>query len=92
MTQQEALDILKLGNNVFLTGTAGSGKTFVLQMYIEYLKRNDVKAAITASTGVAATHLNGMTINSWAGIGIKTQYFRARDYRVIKAQISSQQV
>lgn len=71
MTQEEALDVLKTGNNVFLTGSAGSGKTYVLNRYITYLKLQNKPVGVTASTGVAATHLNGMTINAWAGIGIK---------------------
>lgn len=71
MTQKEALDILKLGYNVYLTGQAGSGKTFLLNKYISYLKKNKVNVAITASTGIAATHMNGVTIHSWSGLGIK---------------------
>lgn len=71
MTQKEALDILKMGKNVFLTGEAGSGKTYVLNKYINYLKQFNVDVAITASTGIAATHLGGVTVHSWSGIGIK---------------------
>lgn len=71
MTQQEALNILKAGRNVFLTGAAGSGKTYVLNQYIQYLKERGVPVAVTASTGIAATHLGGMTIHSWSGMGIK---------------------
>ena len=71
MTQEDALNILKLGKNVFLTGAAGSGKTYVLNQYIKYLKKNKINVAITASTGIAATHMNGKTIHSWAHIGIK---------------------
>jgi len=71
MTQDEALTILKMGKNVFLTGPAGSGKTYVLNQYIEFLKDNEIEVAITASTGIAATHIGGMTIHSWSGIGIK---------------------
>jgi ATP-dependent exoDNAse (exonuclease V) alpha subunit len=71
MQQEKALAILKSGKNVFLTGSAGTGKTFVLNQYIEYLKDRKVKVAVTASTGIAATHMNGMTIHSWAGIGVK---------------------
>ncbi|MDP1743542.1 MAG: PIF1 family DEAD/DEAH box helicase [Candidatus Amesbacteria bacterium] len=71
MTQDQALKILKKGNNVFLTGAAGSGKTYVLGKFIEYLKAKNVAVGITASTGIAATHLSGMTIHSWTGIGIK---------------------
>jgi len=71
VTQQEALDILKMGKNVFLTGPAGSGKTHVLNSYIQYLKSHAVDVAVTASTGIAATHLGGQTIHSWSGIGIR---------------------
>lgn len=71
MKQTEALDILKAGRNVYLTGAAGSGKTFVLNNYIDYLKERAVGVAITASTGIAATHIGGVTIHSWSGIGIK---------------------
>ena len=71
MIQKEALDILKAGRNVYLTGAAGSGKTFVLNKYVDYLKERGVVTAVTASTGIAATHLNGRTIHSWSGIGIK---------------------
>ncbi len=70
MTQKEALDILKTGRNVFLTGPAGSGKTFVLREYIKYLKELNANIGITASTGIAATHMGGTTIHSWSGIGI----------------------
>jgi len=73
MTQKEAIDILKLGHNVFLTGPAGSGKTFLLNKYIDYLKDNRVNVGITASTGIAATHVNGRTIHSWSGFGIKNK-------------------
>lgn len=70
MLQKEALDILKTGRNVFLTGAAGSGKTHVLKEYIDYLKNLGAKFGITASTGIAATQANGITIHSWSGIGI----------------------
>lgn len=73
MTQQAALKALKLGYNIFLTGAAGSGKTFVLNKYIGYLKSNKVGVAITASTGIAATHLNGITIHAWSGLGVREE-------------------
>ena len=77
MTQAHALDILKLGKNVFLTGAAGSGKTYVLNEYIGYLKKKHIPVAITASTGIAATHMQGKTIHSWAHIGIKESLSQA---------------
>ena len=71
MEQKVALSILKSGANVFLTGSAGTGKTYVLNQYIQYLKDRKVAVAITASTGIASTHIGGVTIHSWTGIGVK---------------------
>ncbi|MEK7542467.1 MAG: AAA family ATPase, partial [Patescibacteria group bacterium] len=71
MTQQEALEILKMGYHVYLTGEAGTGKTYVLNQYISWLREHDMEPAVTASTGIAATHLDGVTIHSWSGIGVR---------------------
>ncbi|MDB4940318.1 MAG: ATPase [Candidatus Doudnabacteria bacterium] len=71
MTQQQALDILKSGANVFLTGEPGSGKTHTINKFVRYLREHSIEPAVTASTGIAATHIGGMTIHSWSGIGIK---------------------
>lgn len=71
MTQADALKVLKMGHNIFLTGSAGSGKTYVLNAYIRYLREHDINVAVTASTGIAATHMGGQTIHAWSGIGIK---------------------
>ena len=71
MTQSQALAILKTGVNVFLTGEPGSGKTHTINQYAQYLREHGIEPAITASTGIAASHLSGMTIHSWCGIGIK---------------------
>ncbi len=71
MTSADALTILKTGKNVFLTGAAGSGKTHTLRAYISYLEEKGIPVAVTASTGIAATHLGGVTIHAWSGLGIK---------------------
>ena len=71
MTQSQTLEILKTGANVFLTGEPGAGKTYVLNQYIDWLISCDVSVAVTASTGIAATHIGGTTIHSWSGIGAR---------------------
>ena len=71
MTQSQTLEILKTGANVFLTGEPGAGKTFVLNQYIDWLLSCDMSVAVTASTGIAATHIGGTTIHSWSGIGAR---------------------
>ncbi len=73
MTQAQALTILQTGANVFLTGEPGSGKTYTINEYVAYLRTRGIEPAITASTGIAATHIGGMTIHSWSGVGIKTK-------------------
>ena len=71
MTQAEALAILKTGANVFLTGEPGSGKTHTINQYVAHLRSCGIEPGITASTGIAATHIGGYTIHSWSGIGVR---------------------
>lgn len=70
MMQEQALAILKTGQNVFLTGEPGAGKSYTVNAFVEHLQNCGLYPAITASTGIAATHISGMTIHSWSGIGI----------------------
>lgn len=97
MKQETALKLLKAGENVFLTGSAGAGKTYTLNQYIQYLKIRKVPVAITASTGIAATHMNGMTIHTWAGIGIKDSLSdddlkRMKERKYLKEHLENTQV
>lgn len=59
------------GESVFLTGAPGAGKTFVLNQFIDRAIKRGKRVAVTASTGIAATHIGGTTIHSWSGLGIK---------------------
>ncbi len=61
---------------MFLTGEPGAGKTHTINEYVDYLRARGVEVAITASTGIAATHISGMTIHSWSGIGIRKKLDR----------------
>ncbi|BDR55001.1 helicase [Bombiscardovia apis] len=72
MKQTEALTILNAGANAFITGAPGAGKTFVLNKFVEEARQRGAKVALTASTGIASTHINGQTIHSWSGVGITT--------------------
>ena len=71
MKQSQALEILKSGRNVFLTGEPGAGKSHVIRIFTEWLRSQYRGFAVTASTGIAATHIDGVTIHSWTGLGIK---------------------
>lgn len=70
MTQGEALTILKTGANVFLTGEPGSGKTHTINEFVAWMRASGIEPSVTAATGIAATHVAGMTLHSWSGIGI----------------------
>jgi ATP-dependent DNA helicase PIF1 len=70
MNQGLALEIMLSGESVLLTGPAGAGKTFVLNQFIKLAKNDGKHVSVTATTGLAATHLGGTTIHAWAGIGV----------------------
>lgn len=70
MNQGLALEILLAGESALLTGPAGTGKTFVLNQFVRLSKAAGKHVSVTATTGLAATHLGGTTIHAWAGIGV----------------------
>ncbi|KAG2157772.1 PIF1-like helicase-domain-containing protein [Suillus bovinus] len=72
--QTQILRLVESGNSVFYTGSAGTGKSVLLREIIRTLQKKYVKSsdaiAITASTGIAACNIGGVTIHSFSGIGI----------------------
>ncbi len=58
------------GESVFLTGAPGAGKTYVLNQFVGRTMRAGKRLAVTATTGIAASHIGGTTIHSWSGLGI----------------------
>lgn len=73
MKQTQALRVMMSGQSVFLTGAPGSGKTYILNEFIKLAKKAKKRVAVTASTGIAATHIGGTTIHSWTGLGIRDE-------------------
>ncbi len=95
MRQKQALTILMSGQNVFLTGSPGTGKTYVLNKFIQLSIAAGKQVAVTASTGIAASQINGTTIHSWSGLGVldrigkeELQQFRQND-RLKKRYLSA---
>ncbi|MEK7600283.1 MAG: AAA family ATPase [Patescibacteria group bacterium] len=70
MRQKQALRVMMDGDSVFLTGAPGAGKTYVLNQFVSRARNAGKRVAVTASTGIAASHINGTTIHSWSGLGI----------------------
>jgi hypothetical protein len=66
--------VLNEKKNVFFTGAAGTGKSVLMKLMIARLrgtyKENPEKLAVTASTGLAACHIGGITLHSWGGVGL----------------------
>ncbi|XP_040912193.1 ATP-dependent DNA helicase PIF1 [Toxotes jaculatrix] len=65
--QAAVLSAVLSGKNVFFTGSAGTGKSFLLKRIMGSLPPKSTFA--TASTGVAACHIGGTTLHNFAGIG-----------------------
>jgi ATP-dependent DNA helicase PIF1 len=61
--QKSVIESFEAGKNIFITGGAGSGKSYLLN----FLKRNygQFGLEVTASTGIAAVNIGGATIHSW---------------------------
>ena len=62
--QQEFIDSVIDGKNIFLTGKAGTGKSFVVKAAIDVLNENNKKVISVAPTGIAANNIDGQTIHS----------------------------
>lgn len=60
------------GRHVFITGPAGTGKSFLLKYIIQALRRYDFEVAVTASTGIAAENLGNeaTTLHAFIGAGL----------------------
>lgn len=76
MRQDEALALLRTRASAFLTGEPGSGKTYTAQRYTAWLRQHRIPYAVTASTGIAATQANGVTIHAWSGVGVRDHLAR----------------
>lgn len=73
--QRHVLDlVVEQGQSVFFTGPAGTGKSVLMRAIISELKakhaRESERVAVTASTGLAACNIGGVTLHSFSGIGL----------------------
>lgn len=69
--QQRALEILNGSENVFLTGGAGTGKSYLIRQFLsEKVKTTTKGFPVLASTGAAAVLIGGRTFHSFFGLGI----------------------
>lgn len=71
-SQKQAFSLVQSGKNIFLTGPAGSGKSYLIRHIVEWVESQGKKVGLTALTGCAALLLGqkAKTLHSWAGIGL----------------------
>ncbi|KAI0292857.1 PIF1-like helicase-domain-containing protein [Russula brevipes] len=64
--------VVEEGKSIFFTGSAGTGKSLLLKAIISALKKKHASTpevvSVTASTGMAASNIGGMTLHSWGAI------------------------
>lgn len=75
--QRSALEAVKKGRNIFLTGAGGTGKSHTIREIVSWATAAGIRVAVTAMTGCAALLLNSeearvkaKTLHSWAGVGL----------------------
>lgn len=71
--QAGAFSIVKDGKSVFLTGSAGTGKSYLLKHIIKWTHDTHQAIGVTASTGLASLLLKGRTIHSFLGVGLASK-------------------
>jgi ATP-dependent DNA helicase PIF1 len=70
--QKHVIEMALAGKSIFFTGSAGTGKSFLLRSLIKKLQQRlgGDSVFVTASTGIAACNIGGTTVHSFAGIGL----------------------
>ncbi len=68
--QSHALALVVQGRNIFLTGPAGTGKTYTIRAIIDHAQKAGWAHGVTATTGAAALLIGGSTLHSFLGIGL----------------------
>ncbi len=80
----EIYEKLMSGTNVFVTGAAGVGKSYFVNKFREYCNKKYLNIAVTSSTGISSTHIDGQTIHKFLGFGIQTSKDYVKTYKKSK--------
>lgn len=94
----ELVKSLFRGQNYFISGPAGVGKSYVVNKIKEYCREMNIKVATTSSTGISALQIGGVTIHKLLGLGIqkdlssidrakKTDYFKHLKREMLKVDV-----
>lgn len=85
--QQQALDLLIEGHNTFLSGEAGTGKSYVIECFKDYLNARKKKYVVCAPTGLAALNVGGSTLHRTFGLSIDAMDWKATMSNVEEAEV-----
>ncbi len=80
--------LINNGKNVFITGHAGTGKSYILNKLKEKIK----ELVVTSTTGIAAVNVRGQTIHSWAGVGICKNPVEKTVEKILKKSFAKNQI
>jgi ATP-dependent DNA helicase PIF1 len=86
--QLQVIEHVKNGRNVFVTGSAGTGKSLVIDHIKKTAHKMKKHICVTAMTGMAAANVNGSTLHSWAAIGLGKAEPRKHAFYVKKSENS----
>ena len=78
-----AFNLFKSKYNIFITGGAGTGKSFItccFQDYIDSQQIDNESFSITSTTGISALNIGGITIHNWAGLDHNTDINKVGDF------------
>lgn len=67
--QNWAFEVFKKGKSMCITGPAGCGKSYIIKHIVNFCKMNKIVCYVTATTGAAASLIEGQTYHRWSGIG-----------------------
>lgn len=89
LEKEKIVKKLENGLNLFITGGAGSGKSYLLRELKHHFKRD---ISLTASTGIAAINIGGMTIHSFAKLGLGTDSLQKITSKILKDKKSESRI
>jgi ATP-dependent exoDNAse (exonuclease V) alpha subunit len=90
--QKDFVTIFFSKGNVFITGSAGVGKSYVVSLLAKFLASRSLHMAKTSSTGVSAFNIGGQTLHSWMGIGLGDEDVKSLIEKIRKSKKAKERI
>lgn len=84
--QTKLLEAIAIGDNLFFTGAAGTGKSRVLEALTCQFSSTNVASQIVAPTGIAALNVGGITMHVYAGWSVKLAQASRKELRKLAGE------